>query len=113
MAAGPSQDAVATVAPEDDLGAAVADLAASLDAAARAALDAAAILDARGLTCPLPVLKARRALARLDAGAALVVAATDPMAAIDLPHLCTTDGHRLVAMQRGERLSLYVIAARG
>ncbi|SHE58535.1 tRNA 2-thiouridine synthesizing protein A [Modicisalibacter ilicicola DSM 19980] len=36
------------------------------------------VLDARGLHCPLPLLKAKQALARLDTGAVLYVMATDP-----------------------------------
>lgn len=45
------------------------------------------VLDLRGLKCPLPVLRAARALAELGAGDILVVEATDPMAAIDIPHM--------------------------
>lgn len=55
-----------------------------------------AVLDARGLACPLPVLKARKRLAAMAPGALLLVEATDPMAAIDVPNLCREDGHRLV-----------------
>jgi tRNA 2-thiouridine synthesizing protein A len=56
-----------------------------------------AVLDASGLQCPLPVLKARKALIGLAAGKRLLVIATDPMAAIDLPHFCAEAGHKLVA----------------
>lgn len=57
------------------------------------------ILDVKGLLCPLPVLKARRALARLPAGTILTVEATDPAAIIDFPHFCSETGHELVASQ--------------
>ena len=53
-------------------------------------------LDLRGLNCPLPVLKAGKALFGLAPGDLLVVEATDPMAAIDIPHFCRQKGHRLV-----------------
>ncbi len=53
-------------------------------------------LDAIGLDCPLPVLKARKVLGAMRPGARLVVLASDPMAAIDIPHLCHQDGHLLV-----------------
>ncbi len=53
-------------------------------------------LDLRGLKCPLPVLKTRRALRRLANGSSLVVSCTDPMAAIDIPHCLREDGHILV-----------------
>ena len=47
-------------------------------------------LDVRGLMCPLPVLKARKALKRLGPGAVLTVLATDPAAVIDFKHFCET-----------------------
>jgi tRNA 2-thiouridine synthesizing protein A len=50
------------------------------------------LLDARGLLCPVPVLKARAALASLAAGDALVVLATDREAPIDLAALAADAG---------------------
>lgn len=50
-------------------------------------------LDARGLKCPLPVLKMEKRLAGMPAGAALLVLATDPMARIDIPLYCKQHGH--------------------
>ncbi len=44
-------------------------------------------LNLRGLKCPLPALKTRKALAGLPAGAVIVVECTDPLAAIDIPNL--------------------------
>lgn len=44
-------------------------------------------IDLRGLKCPLPALRTRKALSRLPAGAILVVECTDPLAEIDIPHL--------------------------
>ncbi len=52
-------------------------------------------LDLRGLKCPLPVLRARKTLTRLPPGALLVVECTDPMSAIDIPHMAAQDGHDL------------------
>lgn len=52
-------------------------------------------LDLRGLKCPLPTLHARRALERAVPGAVIVVECTDPMAAIDIPHMARQDGHVL------------------
>ena len=54
------------------------------------------MLDARGLKCPLPVLKMEKRLAQLPPGAALTVLATDPMARIDIPLYCTQHGHACV-----------------
>ena len=55
------------------------------------------ILDTKGLKCPLPVLKARKAMRALPAGGVLRVLATDPGAAKDFEHFCATTGHQLVA----------------
>jgi len=52
-------------------------------------------LDARGLSCPLPLVKARAALAGLQPGDVLVVLATDPEAPIDLAALAADHGHEL------------------
>jgi tRNA 2-thiouridine synthesizing protein A len=56
----------------------------------------AAVLDATGLLCPLPVLKARRALKPLAPGAVLEVLATDPGAVKDFEHFCKTTGCELI-----------------
>jgi tRNA 2-thiouridine synthesizing protein A len=70
-------------------------------------------LDLSGLLCPLPVLRARKRLQAMKPGEILCVTATDPMAAIDMPHFCTEQGHRLVAReQKGEALRFW-IEARG
>ena len=57
-------------------------------------------LDLSGLKCPLPVIKARKALARLGPGDELFLVTTDPMAAIDIPHMCNEDGHLLLAKEQ-------------
>ena len=51
------------------------------------------IVDARGLKCPLPVLKAEKALALAPPGATVRVLATDPLARIDIPLHCHQNGH--------------------
>ena len=58
-------------------------------------------LDARGLHCPLPLIRARRALAELAAGETLVVLATDPEAPIDLAALAADEGHAFAREQLG------------
>ncbi len=58
--------------------------------------DDAEKLDVRGLRCPLPVLRARKKLLELERGKRLVVEATDPMAAIDVPNFCREAGYSLV-----------------
>ena len=59
-------------------------------------------LDLSGLKCPLPALKTRRALKSLAPGDLLEVRCTDPMAAIDIPHLVGMTGDRLEAIERSE-----------
>ncbi|MBA5778637.1 sulfurtransferase TusA family protein [Stappia sp. F7233] len=66
-------------------------------------------LDLKGLKCPLPVLKTRKAMAKLQSGARIQVAATDPMAAIDIPHFCNEAGHRLVSQELAGGVRLFVI----
>uniref|UniRef100_UPI0040480CDF sulfurtransferase TusA family protein n=2 Tax=Yoonia sp. TaxID=2212373 RepID=UPI0040480CDF len=66
-------------------------------------------LDALGLLCPLPVLKARKRLAGLAVGDTLHVAADDPAAVIDMPHFCAQAGHTLVDMTDAGAHQIYVI----
>ena len=49
-------------------------------------------LDLRGLRCPLPALKTRKALTRLAGGDLLVVECTDPLSTLDIPNLITQTG---------------------
>ncbi len=53
-------------------------------------------LDARGLKCPLPILKARRALNRTPLGGTLEVLATDPLSGADFEDFCRATGNELV-----------------
>jgi tRNA 2-thiouridine synthesizing protein A len=58
------------------------------------------LLDLTGLKCPMPALLTRRALARLASGAELDVVADDPMAAVDIPHMCHHEGHEVLSTTR-------------
>ena len=62
-------------------------------------MDVPAKLDARGLNCPLPVLKAQKALRGLATGDRLVILATDPKAPADLRQLCETAGHIMITCE--------------
>ncbi len=80
-----------------------ADEAAAPEATA-AGSAAEATVDAIGLNCPMPVLLARKALAKLPVGGRLTLVATDPLAGLDIPHLVREDGHGLVSQRRdGDR----------
>ncbi|MDC1382410.1 sulfurtransferase TusA family protein [Candidatus Puniceispirillum sp.] len=54
------------------------------------------VLDLTGLQCPLPVLKARRQIGQMLAGAVLVVMADDPASPLDFDHFCQNGGHQLL-----------------
>ncbi|HRO12443.1 sulfurtransferase TusA family protein [Amaricoccus sp.] len=69
-------------------------------------------LDARGLLCPLPVLRARRRLAGLAPGALLRVLADDPAARVDFPHFCHETGHALLAQAERDGWQEYLIRRR-
>ncbi|MBI1171938.1 preprotein translocase subunit TatB [bacterium] len=68
-------------------------------------------LDCEGLLCPLPVLKARKRLARMLPGQVLCVRATDAMARIDLPHFCAQSGHRYIEAREQGPVTLHLIEA--
>lgn len=66
-------------------------------------------LDATGLLCPLPVLKARKKLMEMANGAVLRLLADDPAAIIDVPHYCTESGHQLVEHTQENGVQVYFI----
>lgn len=57
-------------------------------------------LDLRGLKCPLPALFCRRALARSRPGTVIEVWADDPMAPVDVPHMCHGEGYDVLEVIR-------------
>jgi tRNA 2-thiouridine synthesizing protein A len=54
------------------------------------------VLDTKGLNCPLPILKVRKAIEKMQAGEVLQVLATDPGAAADFEAFCRQTGNELV-----------------
>jgi tRNA 2-thiouridine synthesizing protein A len=70
-------------------------------------------LDLSGLKCPLPALMARRALAKMAAGETLTVVATDPLAVVDIPHMCGEEGHELETVSREEGRTIFRIRRKG
>ena len=66
-------------------------------------------LDAKGLLCPLPVLKARKRLQALASGEVLRVVADDPAAIVEVPHFCAEAGHELVATEEAGDGQVYFI----
>ena len=70
-----------------------------------------AVLDARGLKCPLPVLKMEKQLDAMAPGARLTVLATDPIARIDIPLYCVQHGHECATSSDGDVLSFAIVKA--
>jgi len=68
-----------------------------------------AVLDARGLACPLPVLKAKKAIRSVPPGGVLTVLATDPGAGPDFRAFCEHTGHLLVSHAEAEGVSTFRI----
>lgn len=66
-------------------------------------------IDAIGLLCPWPVLKAGKALRSMKPGQILRLLATDPVAVIDVPHFCAEEGHALLATEEDGAATAYTI----
>lgn len=56
-------------------------------------------IDARGLLCPLPVLRMKKRMQALPAGAIVRLLADDPAAHVDVPHFCAEAGHDFIGAQ--------------
>jgi len=67
------------------------------------------ILDAKGLNCPLPVLKTKVLLNKMKAGEILYVEATDPHSVIDFEAYCARTDHKLLKIQEEEKLFKFYI----
>lgn len=66
-------------------------------------------LDARGLNCPLPILRTKKAMAGLGSGELLKVTATDPGAVKDMEAFCRQTGAELVESQQGNDAFIFVL----
>lgn len=66
-------------------------------------------LDTKGLNCPLPILKAKKALAGLPAGATLEILATDPGSVKDFEAFCRTTGNELLERSDDGRIFRFVL----
>ncbi len=59
-------------------------------------------LDTRGLSCPLPILKTKKAISALTSGEALEIKATDPGSVKDLDSFCRQTGNEMIASESAE-----------
>lgn len=69
-------------------------------------------VDARGLRCPLPILRAKKALAKLASGQIVSVLTTDPHAADDFRAFCEQTGNVLLGQRQADGLTTHVIRRR-
>lgn len=67
------------------------------------------VIDARGLICPLPVLKLAKILRDSPKGTIITLWADDPVAVIDIPHYCTQSGHVLISQSEQDDHQVYVV----
>lgn len=67
------------------------------------------ILDTKGLNCPMPILKAKKALAVIGIGENLEIHATDPGAVADFEAFCRTTGNELVESSQDGEVYKFVI----
>jgi len=66
-------------------------------------------LDAKGLNCPLPILKAKKTLKGMDSGQVLEILSTDPGSVADFDSFCRTTGNELLDSNQGDGLFTYYI----
>jgi len=69
-------------------------------------------LNLRGIKCPLPALRTRKALGSLQRGDVLIVECTDPLAAVDIPNLINQTGDALEETRKDNRLLTFFIRKR-
>lgn len=66
-------------------------------------------IDTKGLNCPIPVLRTKKALAEIDKGAMLEVLATDPGSVADIAALCRAIGSTLIEQTEAAGVYRFVI----
>ncbi|MGN7611149.1 sulfurtransferase TusA family protein [Magnetococcales bacterium HHB-1] len=66
-------------------------------------------LDAKGLNCPLPILRAKKALKSMEAGQVLAIEATDPGSAKDFESFCAQTGNELIKASEADNVYYYEI----
>lgn len=65
-------------------------------------------LDVRGLNCPLPILRAKKALGELTTGQVLKVTATDPGSVKDFAAFCKQTGNELLSQSEGPEFTFFM-----
>ena len=66
-------------------------------------------LDTRGLLCPLPVLKLRKAIENISQNEKIKLLTDDPAALVDIPHFCSEQGHQMIERLQEKNYYLFII----
>ena len=66
-------------------------------------------LDTRGLLCPLPVLKLRKAIQKIEANEKIRLITDDPAAIVDVPHFCNEQGYQITESLQEKGHGLFII----
>jgi len=72
-----------------------------------------AVLDAKGLNCPLPILKAKKALKDVPTGGTLEIIATDPGSVADFEAFCRATGNELLESSSSDGIYTFLIKNSG
>ena len=67
------------------------------------------VLDTKGLNCPLPILKAKKAISQMETGQILEVQSTDPGSVMDFEALCRQTGHQLLESNRVNGIYVFLL----
>jgi Predicted redox protein, regulator of disulfide bond formation len=68
-------------------------------------------LDTRGLLCPLPVLKLRKAIETISQNEKIKLLTDDPAALVDIPHFCSEQGYQIIQRFEKNNYYLFIIAS--
>ncbi len=72
-------------------------------------LKVAAVLDAKGLSCPMPLLRTKKEMGKIKSGEILQVMGTDPGSRNDIPGWCERSGHEFLGLNDEEGFTTYYI----
>jgi len=66
-------------------------------------------LDARGMNCPLPILRTKKALSAMSSGETLAITSTDPGSFKDMQAFCNQTGHKLLSSNQEQGEFVFVV----
>ena len=75
-------------------------------------MDISKTLDVKGVLCPLPVIKARQSITRVEVGGILEILATDPTTREDIPAWTRRSGHEIVTMNEEDEVFKFYVRRR-